>query len=304
MNIGVVGSLNIDLVSHVRHLPKAGETISSYSFETIPGGKGANQAVAASRLGANVYMIGRVGNDSYGEILLENLKASGVHTEGVQQEGTTGMAFINVSDSGENNIVLVPGANAQMTNEDIDKFGSILEMCEMILVQLEIPLNVVEYVVKRAAEWGKKVILNPAPAQKLSPEVLKTVYTVTPNETELEMVTGMPTETIPQVVAAAKQLLAMGAEQVIVTMGERGALLVRKEAAVTIPAYKVAAVDTTAAGDSYTAAFAVGKGNGMSDAEAAAFAAKVAAIVVTRKGAQPSLPTLDEVNAFTFLENK
>ncbi|MEJ8543787.1 ribokinase [Brevibacillus borstelensis] len=295
MNIVVVGSLNMDLVSHVPHLPKAGETIASTSFQTIPGGKGANQAVAAARLGAAVHMIGRVGSDTYGDMLLGSLADSRVHMEGIVREGTTGMALINVSASGENNIVLVPGANGMMGTEDIDRHRRLLEACDILLVQLEIPLEVVEYAVKKVHELGKTAVLNPAPARSLSPSFLRHVDTITPNETELELLAGMPVETLSQMEAAARALLGQGPKRVVVTMGEKGALIVNAEGAKHVPSLKVQAVDTTAAGDSFTAAFAVGMAKGMTDEEAAKFASRVAAIVVTRHGAQPSLPTLAEV---------
>lgn len=300
MKIAVVGSINMDLVSHVHHLPKAGETISSHDFRLIPGGKGANQAVAAARLGAHVSMIGMVGEDENGSKMLNSLTEARVHVEGIKRSGTTGMAFINVSDDGENNIVLVPGANAQMSVEHIEQNLSILVESDVVLLQLEIPLPVVEYVVKKASGLGKLVILNPAPAQALSPELLQYVHTLTPNETELASLSGMPTATLSEVEAAAKKLLASGPKRVIVTLGEKGALLVTPDGATHVPACRVEPVDTTAAGDSFTAAFAVGIAKGMPEAEAAAFASRVAAIVVTRHGAQPSLPTLAEVEAHAF----
>ncbi|KKX56452.1 ribokinase [Brevibacillus borstelensis] len=297
MNIVVVGSLNMDLVSHVPRLPKAGETITSTSFQTIPGGKGANQAVAAARLGANVHMIGKVGCDTYGDMLLESLADSLVNTGGIGREGTTGMALINVSGRGENNIVLVPGANGMMGKADIDRHIRLLEGCDVLLVQLEIPLAVVEYAVKLAHDRGKLVVLNPAPAQSLSPSFLRHVDTVTPNETELELLSGMPVETLSEIEAAAEKLLGLGPKRIVVTMGEKGALIVNADGATHIPALKVQAVDTTAAGDSFTAAFTVGMAKGMTDEGAGTFASRVAAIAVTRHGAQPSLPTLAEVDA-------
>ncbi len=300
VKIAVVGSINMDLVTHVQHLPKAGETIASHHFELIPGGKGANQAVAASRLGAHVSMIGMVGEDENGRVMLGGLTDARVHIEGIKCSGTTGMAFINVSDDGENNIVLVPGANALVSTEHIAENLSILKDSDVVLLQLEIPMPVVEYTVKQAARLGKLVILNPAPARELSSELLTHVHTLTPNETELSILTGMPVSTIDEVHAAAKKLLSGGPKRVIVTLGEKGALLITADEATHIPAFRVEPVDTTAAGDSFTAAFAVGITQGMTETEAATFASKVAAIVVTRNGAQPSLPTFDEVQAYSF----
>lgn len=300
MKIVVVGSINMDLVTHVHHLPKAGETISSHSFQLIPGGKGANQAVAAARLGAHVSMVGMVGTDENGSTLLAGMSDSKVHVEGVSRQGTTGMAFINVSDDGENNIVLVPGANALVSVEHIEQNIALLEQSDVILLQLEIPLAAVLHVAKRATEMGKLVILNPAPACELPSELLSVVHTVTPNETELEILTGMPVTTEEEVQTAARKLLESGPKRAIVTMGEKGALLVTADKATYIPAYPVEPVDTTAAGDSFTAAFAVGITKGMSEEEAASFASKVAALVVTKEGAQPSLPMIEEVEAHSF----
>lgn len=298
MKIAVLGSLNMDLVAHVHHLPQPGETIISSRFQTIPGGKGANQAVAAARLGAKVRMIGKVGGDSYGEQLLEGLAEAGIDTEGIEREGTTGMALINVSDQGENQIVLVPGANNEVTVAYAAHHHGILTDCDVLLVQLEIPLDTVAYAVQTAHRLGKRIILNPAPAQPLPEEMLRCIDTLTPNETELELLTGMPVKTLPEIEAAAQKLLAKGPGRVIVTLGEKGALLARTDGTLHIPACQVAAIDTTAAGDAFTAAFAVAQSRGMADEEAIRFASKAAAIVVTRHGAQPSLPTLEEVEAF------
>ncbi|MGN7469878.1 ribokinase [Brevibacillus sp. SAFN-007a] len=300
MKIAVVGSINMDLVTHVHHLPRPGETVSSHDFRRIPGGKGANQAVAAARLGARVSMIGMVGEDENGSVMLKSLTEARVHVEGITRAGTTGMAFIQVSEDGENNIVLVPGANAHVSVTHIEQNLSILRESDVVLLQLEIPLAAVEYVAKKASGMGKLVILNPAPAQALSPELLQHVHTLTPNETELASLSGMPTATLAEVEAAAKKLLASGPKRVIVTLGAQGALLVTAAGATHIPACRVEPVDTTAAGDAFTAAFAVGIAKGMAEAEAASFASRVAAIVVTRRGAQPSLPTLAEVEAHPF----
>ncbi|MEH7014855.1 ribokinase, partial [Neobacillus niacini] len=181
----VIGSLNMDLVTHVPHLPQPGETISSTKFQKNPGGKGANQAVAAARLGGVVAMIGRAGSDDHGQLLLNNLTQAGVDITGIRKKGTTGMAFINVSNDGENNIVLVPGANHQVNRADIDDSIQLIKYSDLIIMQLEIPLDVVEYALQIASEHHKEVILNPAPVQKLSEKMLRMVHTLIPNETEL-----------------------------------------------------------------------------------------------------------------------
>lgn len=263
----VIGSLNMDLVTHVPHLPQAGETIAGTKFRKNPGGKGANQAVAAAKLGADVTMIGKVGTDEHGEILLDSLRQAGVSTEGIQQEDTTGMAFINVSAEGENHIVLVAGANSMMRPADLDDMKTIIESCDIIMMQLEIPLDVVEYALHLAVEQRKKVILNPAPAQDLPMELLRHVYALIPNETELAILSGMPTSTEQEIIAAARHLKARGVDRIIVTMGKNGSYLIGEDEETYIPAFPVKAVDTTGAGDSYVAAFAVGKTKGLSDGE-------------------------------------
>lgn len=297
-NILVIGSLNIDLVTRVPHLPQPGETIASRKFQKNPGGKGANQAVAAAKLGANVTMIGKVGTDEHGELLINSLRSAGVSTAGIRREGTTGMAFISVSDEGENHIVLVAGANNAVRRSDISAMRGLIEESDMIVMQLEIPLEVVKHALELAVGLGKNVILNPAPARDLPAEMLRHVYVLIPNETELEILSGMPTSTKQEIVDAARHLNSLGTQRVIVTMGDRGSYLISETLHTHIPAYPVRAVDTTAAGDAYVAAFAVGKTQGMSDVEAAKFASKAAAITVTREGAQPSLPTRDDVQRY------
>lgn len=297
----VIGSLNMDLVTYVSHLPAAGETISSFKFLKNPGGKGANQAVAAAKLGANVAMIGKVGMDEYGSMLINSLKISGVSTKGIKQEGTTGMAFINVSVDGENQIVLVAGANKEMNQSDIDDMKILICESDIIIMQLEIPLDVVEYALTLCVELGKQIILNPAPAQRLSESTLHNLYALIPNQTELGLLTDMPVSTKQEIIAAGRYLKSLGVKKVIVTMGNKGSYIFNDDGESHIPAYQVKSIDSTAAGDTYIAGFAVGLSKGMSDREAALFASKAAAIVVTREGAQSALPTIDEVNQFQSL---
>ncbi|MBS4206690.1 ribokinase [Bacillus sp. FJAT-50079] len=294
----IIGSLNMDLVSHVSHLPQAGETISSFKFQEVLGGKGANQAVAAAKLGANVSMIGKVGADDYGKALRNGLEQSGVNTKGIRIEGSTGMAFITVSKNGENTIVLVPGANSKMKRSDINQLKYMIEQSDIIIMQLEIPFETVEYTIQLAEKQKKDIILNPAPAQQLPYPLLKSIHTLIPNETELHLLTGMPTSTINEVQVAAHYLKSLGLNRIIVTMGEKGSYLINGEQQIHIPAYRVKSIDTTAAGDAFIGAFAVGVTKGMDDQKAAEFATKVSAIVVTKEGAQPSLPTLEEVDRF------
>ncbi|PAV28407.1 ribokinase [Virgibacillus profundi] len=292
----VVGSLNMDLVTYVPYLPAEGETIASSKFLTIPGGKGANQAVAMGKLGASVRMIGKVGTDEYGSMLLNSLRNSNVKTDGIIEDGLTGMAFINVAESGENNIVLVPGANAEITKLDIDQLSLFIETSDVIIMQLEIPLEVVKHVADIASKYNKKLILNPAPVMELSRELLQHVHTIIPNEVELGMLTKSNITSSEDVIRASKELISLGVKRVVVTLGSKGAVIVTNKNIIKIPAFQVEVVDTTAAGDSFIAGFAVGITKGMSDEDAAIFASKVAGIVVTREGAQSSIPTLDEID--------
>ncbi|MDK2799456.1 MAG: ribokinase [Clostridiales bacterium] len=302
--ITVIGSLNMDLVVNVSHMPKVGETIMGRNFITIPGGKGANQAVAAGKLGADVYMIGKVGTDEYGSVLMDNLKSANVDVSGVKQQENmhTGLAFINVDNSGNNNIVVVSGANGTCSKEDIDTYKNIIQESEIIILQLEIPLDTVIYAVNIAKDLNKTVILNPAPAVQLPDRLLKQVDILTPNETELEILTGIEVNSLDDVEKAARVLLGKGVNAIIVTVGEKGAVMINDSEVLHVPVEKVDVADTTAAGDSFTASLAVGLSQGMNYKEAIEFANKVATVVVTREGAQTSLPTLEEVNQ--FFENR
>ncbi|MEK5389990.1 ribokinase [Margalitia sp. FSL K6-0131] len=293
--IVVVGSLNMDLVTTVRSLPKPGETVASTSFATIPGGKGANQAVCAARLGAQVKMIGKVGSDEYGSQLISILEESGVDSKGVYQNGKTGMAFIQVSEDGENSIVLYPGANGEITPQEIEYQKQIIENGDFILLQLEIPCEAVSHTLKLANSLGKKVILNPAPARILPDEWYPMIHTLTPNETELSILTKQEIQTKEDVIRSAKILMDKGAKQIIVTMGKKGAYFIRKNVHTHIPAYSVPTVDSTGAGDSFTAAFTFALAQGKEEVAAAQFASKVASMVVQRKGAIPSMPYGHEV---------
>ncbi|WP_040978464.1 ribokinase [Oceanobacillus jeddahense] len=293
--IVVIGSLNIDLVSQVRELPERGETIISKDFHVTPGGKGANQAVAAARLNADVKMVGKIGNDSHGSILMNNLENANVDTSSITVGKTTGSAFITVNESGDNHIVLVPGANNEFTKNDIDQVVPDIKDSDLIIMQLEIPLEIIEYTLQIANQHNKKVILNPAPAQNLSKEIYPYIHTLIPNETELKQLTKMPVTTDEEIILAAKYLKSRGVEQVIVTLGEKGSYLVNSKGVEYIEPYPVKALDTTAAGDAFIAAFCVGLNEGHTDLSAARFASKVAALTVTKVGAQSSLPLRDEV---------
>ena len=294
----VVGSLNMDFVIEVNKMPKEGETILGKSLTTVPGGKGANQAFAIGKLGGNVSMIGAVGKDIYGETLINNLNSVKVNTEGIYRSEiyNTGNAFITVNDKGENSITVISGSNNCVNRDLIKEYEYLIDRCEIVVMQLEIPMEVVEYVASIAKEKGKRVILDPAPAPKeLSESLLKNTDIIKPNEVELSELTGMKTDTIDDVILAARSLIKKGANTVIVTMGERGSVIVSSDEYHFFESEKVLAVDTTAAGDSFIAAFSLALNNGKNIKEAVEFGNKVSSIVVTRKGAQTSIPSKDEV---------
>ena len=294
----VIGSLNIDMVMKVDHMPTAGETILCDGMKLVAGGKGANQACAAGRLGTDVTMLGAIGNDSHGEMQRDSLQRSGVDVSGLitKERVSTGTAFITVNKEGNNSIVVVQGANAQFTPEDIEAHRDLLEECEIVILQLEIPMDTVLYAVKLARTLGKTVILDPAPVPEHFPEELyQYVDIIKPNESELSRLTGIA-DTQNHLEEAVQIVKDHGVKNVLVTLGGDGVYLdTENEPPVHIPAKKVKVVDTTAAGDSFTAALAAMLLEGKTLKEAAEFANQVSAIVVTREGAQDSIPTLQEV---------
>ncbi len=302
--IVVVGSLNMDTAIETAHMPKAGETVSGMSAERIPGGKGANQAYAVGKLGGNVAMIGAVGDDSFGKVLKKNLETVNVDVSAVEEVhgGATGQAFIAVDERGENSIVIIAGANGKVDTAMIRRHKETIRKSDIVIMQMEIPLDVVEYVKDLALEMGKTIIIDPAPAVKGLPERFwKGVDYIKPNETELEILTGRGVRTRRDAEEAAGDLLTKGVKHVIVTMGGEGCLLVTEHRNVFFPANKVKAVDTTAAGDGFTAGFALALSKGKGCEEAIRFGQSVSSIVVTRKGAQPSIPTMEEVERSLLL---
>lgn len=294
----VIGSLNVDMVMKVDHMPVAGETILCDGMKLVAGGKGANQACAAGRLGTDVIMLGAIGNDAYGEMQRQSLLQSGVDVSGLltKENVSTGTAFITVNKEGNNSIVVVQGANAQFTPEDIEAHRNLIEECEIVILQLEIPVDTVLYAVKLARKLGKIVLLDPAPAPEHFPEELyQYIDIIKPNESELSRLTGIA-DAQNHLEEAVQILKDHGVKNVLVTLGGEGAYLdAENKPAVHIPAKKVKVVDTTAAGDSFTAALAAMILDGKTLEEAAEFANQVSAIVVTREGAQDSIPTLQEV---------
>ena len=289
----VIGSLNMDMVIPVKELPQKGETILGGSPAHIPGGKGANQACAAGKLGGAVTMLGKVGQDGMGRALKENLAAAGVEVTHVEEtpDAPTGMAVIYVGETGSNSIVVIPGANGLCDAAFIEANEELIAAHDIIVLQLEIPYDGVFRAIQLAKKHGRLVVLNPAPApDSLPPEVIASLDYFTPNETEMARIAGLPVGGVEEAIAAGKKLVEAGVGTVLATLGEAGALLVTKETAQVLPTLRVQAVDTTAAGDTFNGAFVTALAEGMSQEEAIAFGNKAASISVTRKGAQTSTP--------------
>ncbi|MEP6611144.1 MAG: ribokinase [Mucilaginibacter sp.] len=298
--IVVVGSSNTDMVVKAARLPAPGETILGGTFMMNAGGKGANQAVAAARLGGNVIFIAKTGEDIFGKQAIELFKQEGIDTRHIisDAENPSGVALITVDANGENCIVVASGANAALKPADLQPAKHIIENPALILVQLEIPLETVEHVVNLAAAKNVKVVLNPAPACSLSDELLRNISIITPNETEAALLTGIKVTGRESAEAAARVLAAKGIETVIITMGAEGALLLHNGQCHIFAAPVCDAVDTTAAGDVFNGALVVALFNGQSILDAVPFAIKVASISVTRMGAQASAPYLHELTRF------
>lgn len=297
-SILVIGSFNTDLIIKMERIPQAGETVLGGEFARTPGGKGANQAVAAARAGGAVTFIGRIGRDESGEGALAGLAADGINTEHVVRDASnpTGTAFIFVGRQGENCIAVASGANARLSTADVRKARQAFQGAAVVVLQLEVPLKTVTTAVNLAVAAGARVILNPAPAQKLRAGLLKQVHLLTPNETEAKMLTGISVRDEAGAAKAAQSLLARGVRSVIITMGDRGCFVAGDGVAQLVPGYKMKAVDTTAAGDIFNGALAVALADGWSLLDAAQFACAAAAISVTRFGAQTSAPMRKEID--------
>ncbi|MBC3934712.1 ribokinase [Undibacterium rugosum] len=298
--ICVVGSVNMDLVFRTPRMPAVGETLHGHEFRQIPGGKGANQAVAAARQGADVRFIGAVGDDGFGDFSQQSLSSDGITLTHLSRIPgvATGVAGILVEDNGSNSIVLAAGANASLTPAHIDAAASDIRNAQILLCQLETPLDTVTHAIATAHAAGVKVILNPAPAQDLSPALLAQVDYLILNETEAAQLSGVLVTDTVSAQAASEKLLAMGVGQVLLTMGGHGAQITQAGQSQFIPAIRVDVVDTTAAGDTFVGAFAVGIANGLSLLEASQEAQYTAALTVTKLGAQTSIPKRAEVVAF------
>lgn len=295
--VTILGSYVVDLTSFVDRLPVPGETLLGSRFIMGPGGKGSNQAIAAGRLGSEVFMIGRVGNDFFGNMAIKNFRKEGINIDHVAVDSTseTGTAQILVGQDSENMIVVVPGANSKVEKEHVNEARSVIEDADIFLIQFELGMKTVEYGIETASRLKKLVVVNPAPAQSLTREVFPLVSIMTPNETELQTLTKMPVNEIEQVEQAAKTLRGLGVDQVVVTLGKKGALLVNDSIVQHFPGISVKAVDTTGAGDAFNGGLVTALAEGKPIKEAIVFANIVAALSVQRHGTAPSMPYRYEI---------
>ena len=293
----IAGSLNMDIVINMTRMPVVGETVFGDGLTYIPGGKGANQACAAGRLGGQALMLGCVGQDDFGSTLKQSLADCGVDSSNIRRTaGPTGTASIYVNSSGDNSIVVIPGANHDCDVDHLKEMDEVFRQCTYVLLQMEIPMESVCYAIRRAKELGKVVILNPAPApDSLPEEILPMIDYLTPNETELMKLTNQSGEDMDSIREGACLLCSRGIKNVIVTMGKQGSMLVSGNEAAMFPARKVVSVDTTAAGDCFNGAFVVALSEGKPVDVAIRFANLASSVAVTRDGAQKSLPSREEV---------
>lgn len=297
VQVCVVGSLNMDLVVRAARLPRIGETISGGVFSTSPGGKGANQAVAAARLRAGVAMVGRVGSDSFGQQLIDGLEREGIEVSSIQidPDAPTGVASIGVDEKGSNMIMVASGANSKITPADVERARATIERAGVLLLQLEIPIDAVVRAAKIASQRGILVCLDPAPAANLPDDLCSCVDVINPNEGEAQALTGVEIRSIADAERSARELRRRGPRAVVVKMGERGALYVGPDGSQHVPAIVTSAVDTTAAGDAFAAGLGVALGEGLLLRDAVVFANRVAGLKVSRMGAQLAMPTRAEV---------
>jgi ribokinase len=296
--IVVIGSSNTDMVIKSESLPAPGETILGGSFLMSQGGKGANQAVAIARLGGDITFVSKIGNDTFGRNSIELYEKEKINIDYIFSDtnSASGIALIMVDKRGENCIAVASGANSRLSIKDIDQVRSVLENADILLMQLEIPMETVEYAAKIAYENGVKVILNPAPAANISSELLKSLYAIIPNNSEAEVISGINVNDWRSAREAANTISSKGVENVIITLGSMGAMVKDGDLFYEVPAKKIEAIDTTAAGDTFCGAFCVGISEGLSILDAVKFANNFAGITVTREGAQPSIPYRDEIS--------
>jgi ribokinase len=292
----VIGSSNTDMVIKTARFPKPGETIIGGEFFMFPGGKGANQAVAAARMGADVTFITKVGKDIFGQQSIDGFNKEGINTNYILTDPliASGTAIIIVNDQGENEIVVASGSNGKLSSSDIDTANETVSSSDIILVQLEIPIDTVEHILTQGRVLGKKCILNPAPAQKLPSEIYNGLFLITPNETEAEIITGIRYNSEEDLAKIASALLGLGVQNVIITLGANGSYFNNGKEEFTVPANKVEAIDSTAAGDVFNGCLSVAIAEGKPWREAIEMAGKYASISVTRMGAQTSAPYRNE----------
>lgn len=300
MSLVVIGSSNMDLVISLPRIPAIGETVLGGKSSTVFGGKGANQAVAALRSGGNVTFIAKVGKDIYGDNMKTHFEKEGFDLDHILIDSTepTGIAQIFVSEKGENSIAVAPGANMKLLPSDLESFEELIGESNVVLMQLETPIETLKYLADLTFQKNIKLILNPAPAQEISDDLLKKIWLITPNESEASLLTGVKVIDNLSAQVAAKTLLNKGVKNVIITLGEKGGLLCNSEGLLHYEAQKANAVDTTAAGDVFNGTLAVGITNGKSFEEAIEFGAAAAAISVSREGAQTSIPSREEIDDF------
>ncbi|MGN0003874.1 MAG: ribokinase [Sphingobacterium composti] len=299
-NIIVVGSINTDMIVSTDRFPNPGETVLAHQFNMVLGGKGANQAVSAARLGAHVTLAARVGNDVFGSKAIETLKAEQIDVSmiSIDEKFASGVALISVDSKAENTIVVSPGANNNLLFDEMNSFENIINENSIAVFQLEIPVDTIIKVCEFAKAKGAKVILNPAPARELPPSLLANVDIITPNQTEAKLLSGITVVNEESALDAARIIHQLGPQIVIITMGAAGSFIYTGSESVLVPSYVVNATDTTAAGDVYNGALAVSLSQDKSIFEAVEYATAAAAISVTRFGAQDSAPTSEEVSRF------
>lgn len=300
MNLVVFGNLNMDLTTYAARLPRPGETLLGKSFQLAPGGKGANQATAAARLGAPTRLFGRIGDDDFGRQIMAALRSYGVETSvHVDPQHATGLAVIQVDEAGQNAITIIPGANGAVDESDVDRAAQALPQAGLVLLQLESPLPCNQALAVRAAERGVRVILDPAPApdHPLPEQLLRSLYALTPNEVEAATLVGYPVNDLEAAARAARQLRGWGVPLAVVKLGSRGAYFATAEEEGHIPPFPVRAVDSVAAGDAFNGALAAALLEGRPTREALRWAAAAGALAVTKEGALPSMPARPELEA-------
>ncbi len=299
--IVVVGSSNTDMVIKLERLPGPGETILGEDFIMAAGGKGANQAVAAARLGGDVTFVARVGADIFGKQAIQNFQKEGINTDFIvmDNKNPSGVALIFVDKKGENTIAVASGANNKLSKQDVAAAKQKIESANVMLLQLETPLETVQYAARLASEAGVKVVLNPAPARELDETLLRTITVLTPNESETELLTGIKVEDEESAIRAAEVLKEKGVSEIIITMGAKGSFLIRDNKAILIPTKEINAIDTTAAGDAFNGALSYALAKKEPLDKAVRFANLVGALSATKLGAQPSMPTYDELRSFS-----